>query len=80
LMKVPHFRPLTWRELGEAVLIVIGIMTIVALSGCTRAVAPNVTVIYNVQPIDPPMQPVNERDCFAFGFDGLACRELGLRI
>jgi hypothetical protein len=78
--QVINFRPLSWRELGEAVLIVIGIMTIVALSGCSKVPPANVTVIYNVMPLDPPMQPTEQRDCFAFGFDGLACKQLGIHI
>ena len=50
------------------------------ISGCFPPAPPQVTVIYSVFPIDPPMQPVDDEDCVTIGFDGLACRDTGMRL
>ena len=50
-----------------------------AISSCATQ-PPQVTVIYSVMPIDPPIQPIEDEDCFAIGVDGLACRNAGMRL
>lgn len=42
---------------------------------------PQPTIVnFSIEPIDPPVQSDKERDCVAFGYDGLACRDDGIGI
>ena len=49
----------------------------IALGGCTIQ-RPQYS--FSIRPIDPPIQPIENAQCFMLGYDGLACRDNGQEI
>ena len=66
--------------------IILFIMALVLSSGCTieltsyRPLPPPKIYNFSVRPLDPPIQDDDEKVCVPIGWDGLLCRDQGMRI
>ena len=58
------------------------LFSLLNLSACAtyQALPPPRIDNFYIRPLDPPVQGDDEKICVPIGFDGLACRDAGMRI